>query len=133
MKKIFLVWLVCVTSLLAAWTNISELPDAREHKKAEALNIVEARQSIGYPLDAAKNPDLIIRAKTPIVIIDSGFVGLTEYLKKNPDKKKISLNGLIFIKKVKKQLVFMGLMFIKRHLLIRQKLNTTFFRLTTKI
>jgi len=102
MYKFLLLLLVLITNLTATWMDVEKLPDSREHKKPRALNIVEARQSIGYPDFLAKNSEKGIRSVVPIVIIDAGFVGLQEYWKKNPDKKKKVKEWITFYKDGKK-------------------------------
>ncbi len=109
MKKLILVILILQSFLFAIWMDVGELPSASNHKSPKALSVVEARQSIGYSLQLAENPKYVMRAKIPIVIIDAGFVGIEEYLKKHPKKKKNILGWVSFYKKGKKVTASHGL------------------------
>lgn len=86
----------------AKWTAPTQLPDAGRHPKTEYLSIIDARKSIGYPEDLARDPDKVIRGKIPIVIIDSGFVGIKNFWKQNPDVQKNILSFMTFYEKGKK-------------------------------
>ncbi len=102
MYKIFLVSVVFVANLMAVWTSIDELPSALKHHHPKYLNSYEAKESVGYPKELAKHPERVINAKIPIVIIDSGFIGLSKFLKDNPDKKSRVKEWITFYKKGKK-------------------------------
>ena len=99
---VLLSMLVAPALTTAKWTDPTQLPDAGRHPKTEYLSIIDARKSIGYPEDLARDPDKVIRGKIPIVIIDAGFVGIKNFWKQNPDAQKNILSYMTFYKKGKK-------------------------------
>lgn len=84
------------------WMDPGQLPDATRRWKTEHLDVIEARKSIGYPDDLARDPSRVMREKFPIVIIDSGFVGIQDYWKAHPKKRKHILSFITFYKEGKK-------------------------------
>ncbi len=125
---LFLLFWVTPGAATENWTDPGPLPDAGNRPAPEHLNIIEARQSIGYPEDLAKDPGKVIRGKIPIVIIDGGFVGIKEFWKKHPDKQKNILSFMTFYEKGKKPVFITVLRYINQPWQTLQIQNTTFSR-----
>ena len=86
MKKLLL--LLLPLFLNAEFMDVDKLPNPKKKDDVKNLTIPEAKAALGYTQDMIDNPNLLINAQTPIVIIDAGFYGLKEFLQKNPQYKK---------------------------------------------